>query len=137
VIDLDPVLVLMHELFLEDRLPDQRAFDSARARSALEDLTNDSSRGGLWLICDGDMAVGYVALTFGYSLEFYGRDAFIDEIYVQHSIEGEVGELARWDTPKQLRSRRIFEPFIWRSAAATLLHRRSTRDWGTPIMIGT
>jgi hypothetical protein len=47
VTDLGTVLVLMRELFLEDRLPDQRAFASARARSALTDLVNDPSLGRL------------------------------------------------------------------------------------------
>ncbi len=89
VTDLDTVLVLMHELFLEDRLPDQRAFDSFRARSALTDLINDPSRGTVWLICDADAAVGYLALTFGYSLEFHGRDAFIDEVYIRPSHRGQ------------------------------------------------
>ena len=86
--DLDTVLALMQELFLEDRLPDQRPFDSSRARPALKDLVNDPSRGSVWLICDGDAAVGYLALTFGYSLEFHGRDAFIDELYIRPSHRG-------------------------------------------------
>ena len=86
--DVDAVLVLMHELFIEDRLPDQHAFDANRARSALKDLINDRSRGGVWLICDGNAAVGYLALTFGYSLEFHGRDAFIDELYIRSTHRG-------------------------------------------------
>jgi ribosomal protein S18 acetylase RimI-like enzyme len=88
VADLDAVRDLMQALFLEDRLPDQRAFDSSRARSALADLVTDPSRGSVWLICDGDAAVGYVAVAFGYSLEFHGRDAFIDELYVRPSHRG-------------------------------------------------
>jgi diamine N-acetyltransferase len=86
--DVDTVLVLMRELFYEDRLPDQRAFDSTRARSALADLVNERSRGMVWLICDGDAAVGYLVLTFGYSLEFHGKDAFIDEFYIRPTHRG-------------------------------------------------
>lgn len=86
--DLDTVLGLMEELFLEDQLPDQRPFDASRARSALNDLVKDPSRGTVWLIYDGDAAVGYLALTFGYSLEFHGRDAFIDELYIRPSHRG-------------------------------------------------
>jgi ribosomal protein S18 acetylase RimI-like enzyme len=86
--DLDAVLVLMEELFLEDRLPDQRAFDASDARSALRDLLTDPAQGRLWLICDGDAAVGYLALTFGYSLEYHGPDAFIDELYIRPSHRG-------------------------------------------------
>jgi len=88
VTDLDTVLQFMQELLVEDQLPDQRAFDASRARSALENLVNDPSRGRVLLICDGDAAVGYLALTFGYSLEFHGRDAFIDEFYIRRSHRG-------------------------------------------------
>jgi ribosomal protein S18 acetylase RimI-like enzyme len=86
--DLDTVLAFMLELSREDQLPDQRALDSSRARSALTDLVNDPSRGTVWLICDGDTPVGYLALTFGYSLEFHGRDAFVDELYIRPTHRG-------------------------------------------------
>jgi ribosomal protein S18 acetylase RimI-like enzyme len=86
--DLDTVLALMQDLSREDPLPDQRALDSFRARSALTELVNDPSRGAVWLICDGDAPVGYLALTFGYSLEFHGRDAFIDELYIRPAHRG-------------------------------------------------
>lgn len=86
--DLDTVLTFMEELSRQDQLPDQRAFDPVRAKSALTVLVNDPSRGTVWLICDGDAPVGYFALTFGYSLEFHGRDAFIDEIYIRPTYRG-------------------------------------------------
>ena len=40
------------------------------------------------MICDGDAPVGYLALTFGFSLEFHGRDAFIDELYIRPTHRG-------------------------------------------------
>lgn len=88
VTDLDTVLILMQELFVEDQLPDQRPFDAVRARSALTDLLNDSSRGTVRLICDGEAVVGYLVLTFGYSLEFHGRGAFIDELFIRPTHRG-------------------------------------------------
>jgi ribosomal protein S18 acetylase RimI-like enzyme len=39
----------------------------------------------VWLILDSATPVGYVVLCFGYSLEFHGRDAFIDELYLVES----------------------------------------------------
>jgi hypothetical protein len=33
--------------------------------------------------------MGYVGLTLGYSLEFEGRDAFIDELYFQEPFHGQ------------------------------------------------
>ena len=35
-----------------------------------------------WLLEFESQTVGYVVLTFGFSLEFKGRDAFVDELYV-------------------------------------------------------
>jgi ribosomal protein S18 acetylase RimI-like enzyme len=34
---------------------------------------------------DAGSVVGFVVLTFSYSLEFHGRDAFVDELYVRPS----------------------------------------------------
>jgi ribosomal protein S18 acetylase RimI-like enzyme len=86
--DLDAVLAFMRELSREDPLPDQRPFDASRARAALTELVTDPARGTVWLICDGDTPVGYLALTFGFSLEFHGRDAFIDELYIRPAHRG-------------------------------------------------
>jgi hypothetical protein len=41
-----------------------------------------------WLIPDSATAVGYTVLCFGYSLEYLGRDAFIDEFYLVESHRG-------------------------------------------------
>lgn len=32
---------------------------------------------------------GYAVLTFGYSLEFHGRDAFVDELYLRNEYRGQ------------------------------------------------
>jgi GNAT superfamily N-acetyltransferase len=42
----------------------------------------DPNLGRAWLILDRGGAVGYVVLCFGYSLEWLGRDAFVDEFYL-------------------------------------------------------
>jgi ribosomal protein S18 acetylase RimI-like enzyme len=42
----------------------------------------------VWLINNGDETIGYVVLTLGYSLEYHGRDAFIDEICIRESHRG-------------------------------------------------
>ena len=38
--------------------------------------------GQVWMLCEGRKTVGYVALTVGFSFEFRGHDAFIDELYI-------------------------------------------------------
>jgi GNAT superfamily N-acetyltransferase len=81
---LDVLLNFMRELYKHDHLP----FDEAVARQALEKILQDHSLGRVWLIEDGDETIGYLVLTLGYSLEYHGRDAFVDEIYIRESHRG-------------------------------------------------
>ena len=61
----------------EDRVP-----HDARALGRVLGPLIDGTAGAIWLIREKQGVLGYVALCFGYSIEFGGRDAFIDEIYV-------------------------------------------------------
>lgn len=45
-------------------------------------------QGRIWLALTGPECVGYIALTFGYSIEFRGRDAFVDELFVLQPYRG-------------------------------------------------
>lgn len=83
--DIDILLTLMQEFYQVEHLE----FDVAIARNALTDLLNNESLGAIWLIQDQGEAIGYIVLTFGYSLEFAGRDAFIDELYVRANYQGQ------------------------------------------------
>jgi diamine N-acetyltransferase len=67
---------------------DGHAFDEPKARVALLTFLRDPSFGRAWLICEAEHPVGYLVLTFGYSLEYLGRDAFIDEFYLRESHRG-------------------------------------------------
>lgn len=67
---------------------DGHGFDRDKARIALTALLRDASLGRGWLILDGHVAVGYVVLCFGYSLEWLGRDAFVDEFYLREEYRG-------------------------------------------------
>ncbi len=68
--------------------------DDARAR-ALTPLLNDNTLGSILLIRTGGHVVGYLALCLGYSIEFGGRDAFIDEFFVIRTARGQgVGKAA-------------------------------------------
>ncbi len=80
--DLDQLLQLMREYYEYDQL----AFDREAASAALLELLQNPAYGRVWLIgaAPGEIA-GYIALTFGYSLEFHGRDAFVDEFYLREA----------------------------------------------------
>jgi GNAT superfamily N-acetyltransferase len=85
------------ELLL-DFMRDYYAFDGhhyerEKARAALLTLLNDGmlkspAFGMTWLILDSATPVGYIVLCFGYSLEYLGRDAFLDEFYLLESHRG-------------------------------------------------
>jgi GNAT superfamily N-acetyltransferase len=67
---------------------DGHGFDKPKARAALTALLRDEALGRVWLILDGDVPVGYIVLCFGYSLEWLGRDAFVDEFYLREDYRG-------------------------------------------------
>jgi diamine N-acetyltransferase len=67
---------------------DGHGFDEQKARVALTTLLRDANLGRVWLILDGEAPVGYVVICFGYSLEWLGRDAFIDEFYLRQDYRG-------------------------------------------------
>ncbi|MDX1374316.1 MAG: GNAT family N-acetyltransferase [Burkholderiales bacterium] len=67
---------------------DGYAFDAARARRALAGLIAEPRLGALWVAERGGAVVGYLAVTLGYSLEYGGRDAFVDELYVAEGARG-------------------------------------------------
>jgi len=82
--DTETLVELIQEFYEVEHLP----FDDNTTR-ALAKILNDDSLGRVWLIQDGNDAIGYIVLTLGYSLEFRGRDAFIDELYIRESYRGQ------------------------------------------------
>ena len=82
--DLDLLLEFMREFYAHEQI----AFDERVARAAMGGLISDRSLGRVWLIREGDEAVGYTVVTLGYSLEFAGRDAILDELFVREAHRG-------------------------------------------------
>ena len=82
--DAELLLRMMREYYTFDGHP----FDESRSRTALITLLRDPSFGRAWLVCDNSEPVGYLVLILGYSLEYLGRDAFIDELYLRESHRG-------------------------------------------------
>jgi len=50
--------------------------------SAVRPLLGQSTLGRVWLICRGSQPIGHIAICFGYSIEFSGRDAVVDEMFI-------------------------------------------------------
>jgi GNAT superfamily N-acetyltransferase len=83
--DIEALLTMMREFYAHEEL----WFEETVARQALEEILNNDSVGRVFLIlADGEVA-GYAVLTFGYSLEFHGRDAFVDELFLHEKFRGQ------------------------------------------------
>lgn len=87
-----PLLVaLMSEFYAESGYPLNRR----RAEAAFSELLADQGLGQVWLIQAEPGPVGYVVLTLGYSMEFGGRDAFVDDLFIRPTFRGRgLGKLA-------------------------------------------
>ncbi|MGE0685003.1 MAG: N-acetyltransferase family protein [Candidatus Binatia bacterium] len=89
--DTDTLLQLMREYYRFDHLH----FDEQVVRSALEKFIGNKALGRLWIIVHAGETVGYLVLTLGFSFEFGGYDAFIDEVYIRESQRGRgIGKFA-------------------------------------------
>ena len=58
-------------------------FDREKSRDALENLIAHENIGRIWIIEVKKKPVGYFCLTFSYTLEHYGKDCFMNEIYIK------------------------------------------------------
>jgi ribosomal protein S18 acetylase RimI-like enzyme len=83
--DMDTLLELMRESYAFEQFP----FNKSAARKALAGILHDESLGRVWLIKTGNKVIGYIVLTLGYSLEYHGRDAIIDELYIREDYRGQ------------------------------------------------
>lgn len=61
--------------------------DDAR-HAALHPLLDGIPHGAAYLIGPPRAPIGYVIVTFGWSVEFGGMDGFVDEIYVRPGVRG-------------------------------------------------
>jgi hypothetical protein len=48
----------------------------------LRRLLGDPSVGGVWLVLADGSPVGYAIVTYGYDLEFGGRDSYLTELWI-------------------------------------------------------
>lgn len=83
--DIDALLIFIQEYYDYDRHP----FEAAQTRTAVDNLIRHPDWGRVWFVCHDTEPVGYAVLTLGYSLEYLGRDAFVDEIYIRESHRGQ------------------------------------------------
>lgn len=99
--DIPQLLQFMREYYEFDHL----VFNENVAQTAVEGMVSNETFGRIWLIRYAGEAIGYLALTLGYSLEYGGRDAFIDEVYIRSSHRGKgIGTAALTFAEEQCRT---------------------------------
>ena len=58
-------------------------FNRQKSKITLEDFITKDNHGSIWMICSGSEQIGYFCLAYSYTLEQYGKDCFLDEIYIK------------------------------------------------------
>lgn len=112
----DTTLELAGPAQLEELLPlvsAYHAFEEVESsfeqrKRSVANLLQDKFLGEIWLIREQDSLIGYIAVCFGYSIEFGGRDAFIDEFYIKVAERGRgIGSRVLREVSALLRERDI------------------------------
>lgn len=81
-----PVLLTMMEPFNAfERTP----WDPVAKERALRTLLSDTNLGVVGLLSTAEESVGYFVLTWGYDLEWDGRDAFLTELFLVPGARGQ------------------------------------------------
>ena len=82
--DRDEVNALVRAFHAEDGHPiSQRGLTAVRVM-----LEPDSLQGSIMLLKSGEQPGGYGALCLGFSIEYEGREAFIDDLYIVPALRG-------------------------------------------------
>lgn len=82
--DVALLVKLMSEFYDEAGTP----LEAARAAEAFATLLADARLGKAFLIQAQNEEVGYVVITFSYSMEFGGRTAFVDDLFIREQFRG-------------------------------------------------
>jgi GNAT superfamily N-acetyltransferase len=83
--DFETALQLMQEFYAIEHIE----FRESLTRSVLAEFLSSHQFGEFWLIEVEGAIAGYVIFTFGYSLEYGGRDFLVDELYLREPFRGQ------------------------------------------------
>ena len=76
--DTEALVAFMRQLYEHDHT----YFDEISCRKTLPLILANEHFGKVWIIEANNQAIGYIVLTFGFSIEYHGRNAILDEIFV-------------------------------------------------------
>ena len=78
------LLEFMQEFYLLEHL----TYNRTVAQRCLQELFRNPSLGQIYFIHIEEKPVSYIVIAFGFSLEFHGRDALVDELYIREHYRG-------------------------------------------------
>jgi GNAT superfamily N-acetyltransferase len=84
--DLETLLVLMRQMQLDD--PWEEPFHEPTVRDKLKELLQNSVYGVAYIVREESAPIAYLVICFDYSLEYRGKGAWIDELFVAPSHHG-------------------------------------------------
>ena len=78
----DEAVLLPMMRALAEQEPEVIPFNEPAVRAAFHQFLSLPAFGRIWLLYNGGELIGYIILAIGFSFEFRGHDAFIDELYI-------------------------------------------------------
>jgi ribosomal protein S18 acetylase RimI-like enzyme len=76
--DVPVLLEMVRDFFACESMP----YDVSQTEPALCTLLSNGELGHVWLFESDQQTVGYAIVTFGFDLEFGGRDAFLTDLFL-------------------------------------------------------
>jgi GNAT superfamily N-acetyltransferase len=121
---------------------DPARFDPARALSVSEWLIANPEWGGIWIVQAEGRDAGYLVLTVCASIEFHGRMALLDELYIHDEFRNlglgpaAIGFASGWARARgftalrlELASDNAHALHVYEKAGFYLHHRRLMTKW--------
>lgn len=84
--DVAELLAMMKELQADD--PWSCPFDEVTTARVTEHLLRNPQLGRIWFIAANGQNIGYIVMSYDYSLEYRGRNAWVDEFFIRPSHRG-------------------------------------------------
>jgi GNAT superfamily N-acetyltransferase len=82
--DRDLLVAMMREFYAESQFP----CDPARAAAAFDRLLAEPRYGAAWILAADGEPAGYFVMTLGYSMEFGGESAVLDDLFIRAPFRG-------------------------------------------------
>jgi GNAT superfamily N-acetyltransferase len=84
--DLESLFILMRQMQLDD--PWEEPFHEPTVRANLAELLQNPGYGVAYIAWEDSAPIAYLVICFDYSLEYRGKGAWIDELFVEPSHRG-------------------------------------------------